>query len=277
MRAIPRVAGGLCLVFAISLVAVAAAGDIQLLCEPGLRILLDGRLVGTSTAREDGLFLTGVPSGGHTIRVEKDGSMARSFQVEVGDVPIEVKVGALEPAPVAPTESEAPAAEVTQLAGSLVVTSAPQNCTVSIDGRPEEKTTPQLLIGGLPPGEHTVSFSKPGYETISTVVSLQPGVEVSVRGDLIAGRVEVAHEGKGSLRVTSKPTRCTVRILGMTREKTDRILKLSHLPAGVHRMVVSIPGRDLSTDLLIRKGHRTVVEVSFFKGDEPFVVSSVPE
>ena len=40
-------------------------------------------------------------------------------------------------------------------------------------------------------------------------------------------------------------------------------------------IVVSIRGRDLFTKVLIKDETRTVLEVSFMKGDEPFVVSYV--
>jgi hypothetical protein len=77
--------------------------------------------------------------------------------------------------------------------------------------------------------------------------------------------------------VISTPKYCTVRFLGKTLDKTDAILNISHIPAGVHRIVVSWKGRELSSDILIVNGQRTVVVVSFMKGDQPFVVSYEPE
>ena len=103
------------------------------------------------------------------------------------------------------------------------------------------------------------------------------GAEVTVRGNLIDGEVDVVHEGKGSLRVTSKPQRCTVRLLGRVAEKTGTRLNLGGLPAGEHALVASIPGRDLATTVVILDGLRTILEVSFLPGDEPFTVSHVPE
>ena len=75
-------------------------------------------------------------------------------------------------------KQEAEAETVKQLIGNLIVTSAPQNCVVEIDGGSETKSTPQLSIEGLPAGQHTITFSKPGYETISGVIRIPPGVEV---------------------------------------------------------------------------------------------------
>jgi hypothetical protein len=268
-----------CLLLVLSLVSVAAAGDIQVLCEPGLQVYLDGELVGTSIAREDGLYLEGVPQGAHTVRVEKDGFIPQSFQVEVESLPVEVRVAKLLPKPEAPTASEPPSVDTSdEVLGRLLITSAPQNCKVQIDGRSEEKTTPRLTIGGLAEGEHTISFSKEGYTPISATVTVQPGGDVTVRGDLRNGNVEVSHGGKGSLRLISKPNRCTVRFMGQTKQKTNRILNMSYIPAGEHSLEVEIPGSKLATTVLIMNGRRTVVEVSFMAGgEETFVISHEPE
>jgi len=257
--------------------AMSFAGDIQVSCEPALRVYLDGKFVGTSSSKEDGLFLANVPEGAHIIRVEKDGFVPQSFQVEVPKLPIEVKVGEFSPEPVIRHGGETSSSKVKQPVGDLLVTSAPQNCVVEIDGKTEAKSTPHLRIDGLTAGEHPISFSKPGYDRISGVVRIQPGAEVPVRGDLKAGKVETIHSGKGSLRVFSTPEHCTVRFLGMTKDKIHARLNVSHVPAGEHRMVVSWKGRELSTNVLITDRRRTVVTVSFLKGEEPFVVSYEPE
>lgn len=105
------------------------------------------------------------------------------------------------------------------------------------------------------------------------MIRIQPGAQVEVRGDLKAGKLETAGEGYGSLCVISVPEYCTVRILGMTKEKTDVRLNLSHVPAGEHRIVVLWKGRELASNVVILKGQRAVVSVSFMKDAKPFVVS----
>jgi hypothetical protein len=267
----------LCLLLVVSAASLAWAGDIQVTCEPGLKVYLDGTFVGTSNAREDGLVLTGVPEGPHTIRVEKPGFMPQGFNVVVANEPIEIRVAAFDP--VLPTgagkppENTAPERRV----GNLVVTSAPQNCTVEIDGVSQRKDAPFLDLGALAPGKHTVSFKKEGFQPISTVITMQPGAEITVRGDLKNGKVEVSHEGKGSLRVISTPEQCQVRFLGETRDKTHARLNVSHIPAGEHRMVFFCKGMELSRSVVITNGYRTIVKVSFMKGDVPFTVTYEPE
>jgi len=267
----------LCLLLVMSVPVLSFAGDIQVFCEPALRVYLDGKFVGTSSAKDDGLFLANAPAGAHVVRVEKDGFVPQSFEVEVLKLPIEVKVGEFSPESLTRHDGETGGATVKQPVGNLVVTSAPQDCVVEIDGKPANKNVPLLRVDGLAAGEHRVSFSKTGYDRISGVVTIQSGAEVTVRGDLKAGKVETLYEGKGSLRVISTPEHCTVRFLGMTREKTDARLNLSYIPAGEHRIVVSWKNLEVSSNIAIINGYRTVVVVSFIKGDKPFVVSYEPK
>jgi len=263
----------LCLLILTIVPTLSFAGDIQVACEPGLRVYLDGKFVGTSSSKDDGLFLADVPGGAHVIRVEKDGFVPQSFQVDVKKLPIEVKVEAFSPGPPVPHDGETGGATVKEPPGTLLVTSAPQECVVEIDGKDENKGVPILRIEGLAVGEHQIAFSKPGYDRISGVVTIQPRVVVTVRGDLKAGKVETIHEGMGSLRVISTPQHCTVRFLGVTREKIHARLNLSYIPAGEHRIVVLWKNLEVSGKVMIINGYRTTVVVSFMKGDKPFVVS----
>jgi PEGA domain len=267
----------LCLVILTIAPALSFAGDIQVACEPGLRVYLDGTLVGTSNSKEDGLFLANVPAGAHVVRVEKDGFAPQNFRVEVQTLPIEVKVGAFSREPTKRLGEDTGGAKAKPPMGKLLVTSAPQDCVVEIEGKSENKGVPVLLIEGLAAGDHQISFSKPGYERISGTVTILPGVEVTIRGDLKAGTVENVYEGYGSLRVISNPEHCWVRFLGKTTENTRGRMNVSYVPAGEHEIVVFWKNLRVAGKIVILKGYRTIVEASFMKGDEPFVVSYAPE
>ncbi len=267
----------LVLLFAISMSSMLFAGDIQVLCEPGLRIYIDGQFMGLSSEKEDGLYVMNVEGGEHRVWIEKDGFLSQGFEVELLDLPIEVTVGEFSPLPEMSQPDVVASPMVTQLVGNLVVTSAPQNCVVEIDGASETKDAPQLLIGGLAVGDHVISFSKPGFDRISGVVTIESGAELRVRGNLKSGKVEIVHEGKGSLRVMSTPSGCTIGFLGKTHQKTTQRLNLSKIPAGEYPIFATWRGLELSSKVLIKKGHRTIVAVSFMKKDEPWVVSYEPE
>jgi hypothetical protein len=272
-----RTARWLVLVCVVLFAAPLLAGDIQVLCEPGLRVYLDGDFVGVSTAKEDGRYLTGVTEGQHRLWVEKDGFLSQSFAVEIHKVPIEVKVGEFAPVPQAPPDQEPAPAEVIEAVGSLMILSAPQNCVVEVDGTPHTKDAPQLSLAGLTAGNHTVSFTKPGYAPISAVVKVEPGGEITVRGDLQGGTVEVVHEGKGSLRVYSKPTYCTLHFMGRLIEKTNQVMNMSFVPAGEYQLVASWGGREVATTITVRDNQRTIVTISFADEQHPFAVAYEPQ
>lgn len=257
--------------------ALLSAGDIQIFCEPGVRVRLDGRPAGVATAREDGLFLVNVPPGTRTLHLERDGFLAQVVRVDVPEHPIEITAAEWIPAPAQGGVAAEPEGGDNPVGGTVVITSAPQNCTVDLGGTVHSKRSPQLVVPGLPPGEHPIAFSKDGWEPIRGVVTVRAGVRTAVRGNLIDGRVEVLHQGKGSLRVISRPDRCSVRFLGRVAETSRGRWNVSHVPAGVHRLVVSKQGREITTEVLIAEGRRTVVLVSFLPGDEPVTVSFEPE
>ncbi len=275
-RLVPLIRAG-CALPVVLAAAVALAGDVQVLCEPGLRVLLDGRLAGLSSAREDGFFLVNVPAGVRTLRVEKEGYLPQTFRVEVPDHPIEITVGEFVRDPAAPGDATTGAASHEETGGTVVITSAPQNCTVELNGAMHSKRSPQVVLSGVAPGEHEISFSKDTYPPIRGVFAVRPGVKTAVRGNLIDGRVEVVHAGVGSLRVLCRPDRCRLRFLGRAAETSRGRWNVSHVPAGEHRLAVSVQGQERTVDVLIADGRRTVVSVSFFPGDEPVTVSYQPE
>jgi hypothetical protein len=267
----------LCLLLLAFAPAAALAGDVQVSCEPGLRVFLDGKFAGFSNVKDDGYFLADIPEGRHVIRVDKHGFESQTFQVEVKQLPTQVKVGPFTPESPVGTEKEPAESRAQRPLGDLQVTSAPQDCIVVVDGTTHPKTTPVLLVEGLTAGEHAITFSKPGYETISGTVVIQAGSEVGVRGDLKAGKVENLYEGEGSLRVLSVPEYCKVRFLGKTMDKNGLRLNVTHIPAGEHGLTVLLQRFELSTTVRIFKGQRTVVDVSFLKKDKPFTISYEPE
>ena len=170
-----------------------------------------------------------------------------------------------------------PRARTSDLVGRLVVTSVPQYCTVAIDGDSRAKKDTYLTIGPLTQGKHTISFSGGGHSLISTVVDMAPGADLTVNGNLLDGKVDVSYRGKGSLRVISTPQVIKIRILSIVDTKMAPIFNRSYLPAGVHRMTVSWGTKQMSTDVLITKQHRTIVEVDFSPDAIPFRFSYEPE
>jgi hypothetical protein len=202
----------------IMLAAISFAADLHVSCAPGLRVYLDDELVGTSSAEEQGLVLDDVADGLHTIRVERDGYLARTFQVRL---PFSIEVGELQPVPDLP------------------------EAQVSVQAEQVEPAEP-------------VSW---------TVVETAEAERIA----------ETRKRAKGSLRLITRPTRCTVRFLGKVHEKTGMKLNLSFIPAGDYPILISCRGREMTASVTIEDRTRTIVEASFMPGDEPLVITSRPE
>jgi len=269
----------LIIVLGLCTAAAAAAGDLQITCEPGLRIYVDGELVGLTNAREDGLYLMDLKAGEHTVRIEKDGFFSQRFEVEIGDTPSELAPGTFIPLPklavtTLPDASPTPPVPLKpKKVSELTITSAPQLCTVEIDGATYIKDKPVLTIGGLSAGPHFIRFSKEGFETIGRSVEVIPSAKIKVRGNLKDGEVELVHEGEGSLRIIPKPRNCNVWFRGEFFDNIGMALKRSKIPAGEYPIRFSYRGKETSATLLIKDGCRTNVWVSFLSKDPTVKVS----
>lgn len=78
----------------------AAAGDLQITCPPGHRIYLDDVFAGLSTSAQDGLYLSDVPPGPHTVRIAKLGFIPVTRSVDVPESgPVEIQVLHLDATP----------------------------------------------------------------------------------------------------------------------------------------------------------------------------------
>ena len=77
-----------------------------------------------------------------------------------------------------------------------------------------------LRVEDLAPGQHTIAFSKPGYERLTGRVKFRRASRSACAETSWRGRSRPPRTGKGSLRVFSTPEICTVQILGKTHDKT---------------------------------------------------------
>jgi hypothetical protein len=135
----------LCFIFAFSLlnitIAIAGTGDLQVTCEPGVKIYVDGEYKGTSNTLDDGLALELSP-GRHTLKAIKQGyePFVKEFsiqeykgtKIEVNFKDIGENIYQLHP------ES----GETTAQVGMLELRSIPMDATVFVEGkRNREKLT----------------------------------------------------------------------------------------------------------------------------------------
>ena len=72
------------------------AGNLHVTSSPGLRVYVDDRFVGLTTAEHGGLQVTALSAGKHQVRVEKTGFQSQRFMVVIqARADVELKVGKL--------------------------------------------------------------------------------------------------------------------------------------------------------------------------------------
>jgi formylglycine-generating enzyme required for sulfatase activity len=137
-----------------------ATGFIQVKCDPGVQIFLDGNLKGITNADVGGMIMQDVPAGRHEIRAVKPG-----FQPQVDAVAVAAdQVVAFAVKPFVPKvqisqEGEEQQTEVRLKVGSLQIQSVPIECSLSIAGlgvSNQAKTKDRWKAAGVPVGKYTI-------------------------------------------------------------------------------------------------------------------------
>ncbi len=207
----------LCLMLVVGAVS---AGEVQITCEEGFHIFVDGTYVGKSNAAEDGKYLTELPLGIHEIRVEKSehikvfrwhvksGYAPTVFRFQVKAYPTELRIEPIGPGlemqaidPGAQSQTmdlggqsqqggDADSGAAKPKTGSVKITSAPQRCTVDFLGTTQEKTQPEMVADEIPVGNHLIRFSRAKGLLLATV-PIEPGGVTEIYANFLANRLEI--------------------------------------------------------------------------------------
>ncbi len=161
--------------------ASAGTGDLQVTCEPGVRIFIDSNFKGVSKESEGGLFISDLTPGAHTLKVIKKGFDAYEGKVVIKEFEaVEVKVKFTEPAQkiiqVSPERGEA-----TARVGVLELRSAPMGASVFIDGEKKPGKT-DMRIENIRVGQHEISFKREN-QNLSGVFTIVPDEPLILKAD----------------------------------------------------------------------------------------------
>lgn len=182
----------------------------------GAAIYVDDVYKGVTTLKD-----IPVAPGGHTVRLTKEGYIEQSKPVTVTagkTVPVSVTL-----VPQAPTT------------GSLSLTSIPSGASVTMDGRPEDKTP--VVIPDVTAGSHSLTFSLAGYLDHTTSVNVAGGDTATYHAVL---QKETASTEGGSLSVASVPDGASISLDGVYKGVTP--LTIPGISPGSHALVLSLPG-----------------------------------
>ena len=163
----------------------AGTGDLQVTCEPGVRIFVDDNFVGVSKESEGGLFIADLTPGAHTLKVIKKGFAEYKDEVVIKEfeaVEVEVKFTKIaEKIIQLPTKS----GEATAQVGVLELRSAPMGASVFIDGEKKPEKT-DMRIENIGVGQHTISFTREG-QNLSGVFVIVPDEPLELKADFRNG------------------------------------------------------------------------------------------
>jgi len=198
-------------------------GDVQITCEPGLRIYLDGNFAGKSNTSEDGKYLSNLLPGIHTIRVEKAGFAPKTFRVKViSSKVIEIKVGKFMPEVKLPETKESDKETVARVTGSLIIYSAPITCKIHFLGETYSKDAPEKKLDYVPVGSHPIRFKR-GQKELSSTVKIDEDQIREIKADFLNDKVIDITEAKEAERIRLAEKREAERI---EREKAEEAEKM---------------------------------------------------
>ena len=178
------------LVVCLGMTAFASAGDLWVMCSPGLEIFLDGESIGVSDAAENGKRVPGVERGEHTVQVRKDGSSSAVYPFTLGPAAAQIVVPELVPKVDSDQSGSVEGIETARLQGTVQFTSNPRTCTIEFASREIEKQQPIMIIVGVPLGEHKLIFENSGT-VLRAHVPVQSPETVQVRVDFSSGQVVI--------------------------------------------------------------------------------------
>ncbi|MFC1707283.1 SUMF1/EgtB/PvdO family nonheme iron enzyme [Planctomycetota bacterium] len=166
-------------------------GYIQVVCEPGVKIFLDGDLKGVTSSDVDGLILQNVSAGKHTLRAVKEGFQPQEAELTVeAEGVLKHEIRPFRPKVKITQEGESTAATIKQKTGTLIIQSLPIECRIEIPllGVTSNKQQDKWKAADLPAGEQRVVFKAMG-KTLEYGLKLEPGGTVRLMANFLEGSV----------------------------------------------------------------------------------------
>ena len=173
-------------------------GHIEVTCEPGVEVYLDGQFQGVTKADVNGLLLKNIPAGSHIIKVVKEGFTTQQK-------PVEVATGKVLRHTVQPFS---PKMEITETGtkggdqpvmkvGVLIVQSLPITCRIEIPGLEEgswDKKEDEWKARKARVGNYRGTFRALG-KAVEGAFTIDEGVTTRIFVNIMEGTFEVKKRG----------------------------------------------------------------------------------
>ena len=120
-----------------------------------------------------------------------------------------------------------------QAPGSLVVSANVPGATVTLDGKPEMSGAVPFSVQSLPPGIHSVSVTKDGYNSAQRSITVEPGKASNISVELTVPA--------GEINIETTPSGIETLIDGQLVGKTP---VQKSVGVGKHNFTLRVPGMD---------------------------------
>jgi len=164
-------------------------GFIQVKCESGIRVVLDGKVCGVTSKELGGLVIQDVPPGQYVIQAQKEGFRAQEFRLSV-------QPGGVQVVWVLPFQERVPAGGVAvpaigQYPGTLIVRTVPTDCRLRIPklGIEADKFAEECRCEGVPAETYDIEAVALG-QTLKQAVVIEPGKTAEVLFNFVRGEVQ---------------------------------------------------------------------------------------
>ncbi|MBN1902016.1 hypothetical protein JW926_11900 [Candidatus Sumerlaeota bacterium] len=190
------------------------SGHVQIKCEAGVNIFLDGNF--NNQTREDlkGLIIQDIPTGKHVIKAVKEGfqPIEREFNLVSGQV-LMIELTGFIPKIETYEEGDEARARITVQTGKIIIQSLPLECSInipSLDIFGLKKSKDKRIIDKAPAGTYQMEFialgktlhytlQLKGNETVNLMVNFLKDEVIQEGGSVIkAGQTPVAQTGQAT-------------------------------------------------------------------------------
>ena len=202
---------------------------------------------------------TGLAAGGHAVSFSKPGHMSavRSAQVTAG-------------------QNAIIAAQLTEMAATISVSSEPAGANILVDGRDIGKLTPAQVV--VQKGSHTIAVRKQGYLDASSTLEVAPGQTVQFSPALkltgstenirtvskLGGIFGGAPADSGRVSVKTNPKGAQVLVNGQAVKKTTPVD--FYLNPGTYELTVTMEGyKPVKKIIDVQKGGKLAVDEALSK------------
>lgn len=210
-------------------------GHIQVKCDPGVQIFLDGTFKGITKADVGGLIIQDVATGSHELKAVRTGypTQTKALSLEKDQVFVHEFEWKTARMVIEETGEEADTAAVAEV-GTLIIKSLPVECKIQIPrlNVDYDKTKEQLTLSGVVIGSYPMTFRGMG-KTLSKTVELNTEDEITLFVNFLTGKIEISKRNllqeKQEKAQKEKEARKTKEAEEEARRKAERKQKLDAL------------------------------------------------